>query len=81
MIATSPALHADRIRAPLLLIHGTYDTTVPIGQSDEMARAMAKAGRPFEYVRLEGEDHHLFQATTRRKMFEALDQFLAKNLR
>ncbi|MBI1213673.1 MAG: prolyl oligopeptidase family serine peptidase [Alphaproteobacteria bacterium] len=81
MAATSPALHADRIRAPLLLIHGTYDTTVPIGQSDEMAKAMERAGKPYEYVRLEGEDHHLFKADTRRKTYEALDQFLAKYLR
>jgi dipeptidyl aminopeptidase/acylaminoacyl peptidase len=79
-MATSPALNAGRIRAPLLLIHGEYDMTVPIGQSDEMAKAMEKAGRPYQYVRLEGEDHHLFRADTRRKMYEALDQFLAKYL-
>jgi dienelactone hydrolase len=80
MTATSPALHAARIQAPLLLIHGVHDTTVPIGQSEEMARAMDKAGKPYQFLRLEGEDHNLYRADTRRKMYEALDQFLAKHL-
>src|SRR4029079_13072178 len=60
--ATSPAMHANRATAPLLLIHGKNDTIVPIGQSEERAAAMAKARKPVEFVRVEGDDHHMYRA-------------------
>ena len=43
--AESPALHADRITAPVLLIHSEHDITVPIAQSEIMEQALEKAGK------------------------------------
>ncbi|MDX2036123.1 MAG: alpha/beta hydrolase [Isosphaeraceae bacterium] len=42
--AASPALRVDRETAPMLMIHGTGDTIVPISQSRRLARALADAG-------------------------------------
>jgi dienelactone hydrolase len=75
----SPAKQASRVSAPLMLIHGREDTTVPIEQSDEMAAALRGAGKPFEYVVLEKETHHLEEASTRTKMLEAMIGFLIKH--
>lgn len=75
----SPAKQAARVSAPLMLIHGREDTTVPIEQSDEMASALRAAGKPFEYVVLEKETHHLEEASTRTKMLEAMIGFLVKH--
>ena len=36
----SPLLKADQITTPLLLLHGTGDTTVPVGESDQMYAAL-----------------------------------------
>lgn len=79
--ATSPAMHADRVTASLLLIHGKNDTIVPIRQSEEMAAAMAKAGKPVEFVRIDGDDHHMYRASSRKQMLEAMDKFLQAQLK
>jgi dipeptidyl aminopeptidase/acylaminoacyl peptidase len=72
----SPINAADRVRAPVLLIHGEDDTVVPISQSERMERALKRAGKPVELVRLKGEDHWMSVAETRLQMLTALDAFL-----
>jgi dipeptidyl aminopeptidase/acylaminoacyl peptidase len=79
--ATSPALHADRVTAALLLIHGKEDTTVPIEQSEQMAQAIDKAGKPYQFVRIDGDDHQLRAAASRKQMLDAMDKFLQAQLK
>ncbi|HZF29108.1 MAG TPA: alpha/beta fold hydrolase, partial [Gammaproteobacteria bacterium] len=78
--AASPAQHADRVRAPVLLIHGHDDTVVPITQSRTMERALTNAGKSVQLVELEGEDHWLSRPKTRLETLQALDAFLAEHL-
>ncbi len=78
LIAISPAYHAARADAPILLIHGKDDTVVDINQSDRMAKQLAAAGKPFEYVKLDGEDHWLSRGDTRLSMLEATLAFVEK---
>jgi dipeptidyl aminopeptidase/acylaminoacyl peptidase len=78
--AASPAKHADRVQAAVLLIHGRDDSVVLIGQSRAMERALRDAGKTVQLVELEGEDHWLSDATTRIQTLEALDTFLAQQL-
>ena len=77
---SSPARRAAEIRAPVLLIHGRHDTTVPYAQSELMQRAMTAAGRPVQLVALETDDHYLSTSATRTRMLEALDGFLREHL-
>jgi dipeptidyl aminopeptidase/acylaminoacyl peptidase len=78
--AASPAQHAERVRAPVLLIHGRDDTVVPIGQSRTMEQALTAAGKSVQLVELEGEDHWLSGVKTRLETLQALDAFLAEHL-
>ncbi|MEQ1754716.1 MAG: prolyl oligopeptidase family serine peptidase, partial [Micropepsaceae bacterium] len=78
--ATSPARHAENIRARLLLLHAKDDTIVRISQSELMARAMEKAGKPFEIIKLEGDDHWLSHSETEIRVLRELERFLGKNL-
>jgi dipeptidyl aminopeptidase/acylaminoacyl peptidase len=77
--AYSPALLADRVTIPILLIHGKEDTTVPYAQSTEMADALKRAGKPYDFVTLDKEDHHLSKDSTRRQAFGAIIPFLEKH--
>jgi dipeptidyl aminopeptidase/acylaminoacyl peptidase len=75
----SPASHADKVAIPILLVHGRDDTVVDYRQSQFMADALAKAGKPFDFVTLEGEDHWLSRGATRFQMLRAVVNFLEKN--
>lgn len=76
--AISPVFRADKADAPILLIHGIDDTRVPIEQSKQMASALKRAGKPFEFVVLDKEDHFLSRETTRTAMLEAAVAFVEK---
>lgn len=49
--------NADKINTPLLLLHGTVDTNVPIGESIQLYNALKILGKPVEFITVEGEDH------------------------
>jgi len=72
----SPLVHAGDADAPILLIHGTDDTVVPISQSEDMEDALKTAGKPVTFVKLHSEDHWLSRAETREQMLAATVQFL-----
>lgn len=75
----SPAAHADAVSIPVLLIHGKDDSIVPLEQSQIMADALRKAGKPVELVVEPGEDHWLSRGETRLQMLQATMAFLEKN--
>ncbi|MGD8376530.1 MAG: S9 family peptidase [Acidobacteriota bacterium] len=60
-VESSPLFHADRIRTPLLLLHGTADTNVPPGESEQLYTALKLLGREVEYVRIPGQNHHILK--------------------
>jgi len=55
----SPLYSADKIKTPLLLLHGASDTNVPPGQSIEMFTALKILGRETEFITFPGEDHRI----------------------
>lgn len=75
----SPVNFAAKADAPILLIHGIDDIIVPFDQSKDMAAALTRAGKPFEFVRLDGEDHWLSRGTTRLAMLKAAAAFIEKH--
>jgi acetyl esterase/lipase len=52
-----PALQADSKDPPVLILHGTADTTVDIQQSQELATALAKAKVAYELIVVDGAPH------------------------
>jgi dipeptidyl aminopeptidase/acylaminoacyl peptidase len=79
--AASPAQNAAKIIAPVLLMHGTQDSVVPIQQSRLMQRRLGEDGKTSTFVELTGDDHWLSDAATRTQMLEASETFLAKHLK
>ena len=56
----SPLFSADKINTPLLLLHGSVDTNVPIGESIQMYNALKILGKPVEFITVEGENHAIY---------------------
>jgi dipeptidyl aminopeptidase/acylaminoacyl peptidase len=75
----SPLRHVAEVNIPVLLIHGSDDTVVPIGQSEQFDAAMRAAGKPVTFVRLNREDHWLSTSQTRTEMLKATVDFLKAN--
>ena len=44
LVEASPITHVDRIRAPLLLIHGANDPRVPLGEAEQIHAALGERG-------------------------------------
>lgn len=78
--AISPSRMAERFKAPVLLIHGDADTTVPIKQSNMMDDALRKAKKNVRYVRIEGDDHGLVENESRRLVLTELARFLNEHI-
>ncbi len=53
----SPLAWAAHAKAPMLLLQGEADTTDPLGQSEEMYRALRQMGVPVDLVEYPRENH------------------------
>ena len=78
--AASPAFHVDRIKAPILLMHGEADTTVRIEQSEIMEKALKRAGKKVTFISIPKESHYMQSAETRIRYLTELEKFLAANI-
>jgi dipeptidyl aminopeptidase/acylaminoacyl peptidase len=57
LIDNSPYFFLDRLEAPLLILQGSGDTTVPPQLAKEIFGGLEHLGRQAAYVEYEGEDH------------------------
>ena len=77
---TSPVMHADKIRVPLLIAQGAQDPRVNIDESDQMVAALKKHGIAVEYLVKENEGHGFANEENRFEFYEAMEAFLKKHL-
>ncbi len=60
-VEQSPLFNADKVVNPMLLLHGSKDTNVPIGESLQMYAALRLLGKPVEMVQILGQDHTILE--------------------
>lgn len=72
----SPAQNADKIKVPVMLIHGTQDANVGYGESTLMAAKLRAAGGKVELISFPGLDHQLEDADARKRLLLESDAFL-----
>jgi acetyl esterase/lipase len=84
--AASPINYVSKDDAPVLLVHGDADRTVPFHQSELMEAALRNAGVPVKLIRIEGGDHGpTFPGAKnppdyKAEMVKWFDQYLRRNV-
>ena len=79
--ATSPALQAEKIKAPLLIAQGAKDPRVNKAESDQMVEALRKREVEVEYLVKENEGHGFRNEENRFEFYEAMERFLKEHLK
>jgi dipeptidyl aminopeptidase/acylaminoacyl peptidase len=80
VIEKSPSRAAMQVKAPVLLLHATNDTVVPLAQSEIMERALKTYDKSVTLVKVDGDDHWLSQTAARVQMLKEAERFLKANL-
>jgi dipeptidyl aminopeptidase/acylaminoacyl peptidase len=78
--AGSPVERAGEIEVPVLLVHATLDTNVPLEQSLRLAKALRRANKSVELVEYALADHDIRPARYRTDLLARLGAFLDANL-
>lgn len=73
----SPVMFADRVQAPLLLLHGEEDMTCPLIEAEMMFSALRIQRKPVQLVRYVGESHSFHRAGSLFAMVDAHQRMLA----
>ncbi len=76
----SPVAHADRIRAPLLVIHGRNDPRVPLHEAEQIVAAMQRGGRPVDLLVFDDEGHGIVRLENRLVAWTRAAEFLRVHL-
>jgi len=74
----SPLQRADKIKVPVLLVHGTLDFNVAVDESRAMAKKLKSLGANVELMEFEGLDHQLGDSQARAEFLRRADQVLSK---
>ena len=77
----SPLFNANKIKTPLLLLHGTDDTNVPIGESIQMYNALKILGKEVEFITIKGENHGIVDFQKRLKWNNTIYAWFTKWLK
>ena len=78
LTAASPALNADRIKAPLLIAQGANDPRVNKDESDQMVAALSARGIDVPYMVKDNEGHGFRNEENQFAFYEAMEKFLDK---
>lgn len=76
----SPAKHADKIKIPVMLVHGIEDKRAPFIHAKVMREALIKQGRPPEWMAAEDEGHGFYNRKNVKEFYQRLESFLRKYL-
>lgn len=78
--AFSPSYNIDKLKAPVLIVHGGEDERAPIEQAESLVKALKKANHPYQYELLEDEGHGFYNAKHRTRYYNQVLSFLNKHL-
>ncbi|PNP55333.1 hypothetical protein THARTR1_04475 [Trichoderma harzianum] len=76
----SALFHVDKIKSPLLLVHGQEDTVVPLEQARLIAASLEKKGEAVKLVEFPGDGHMLGHPESAKGWLEEEEKWWRKTL-
>jgi dipeptidyl aminopeptidase/acylaminoacyl peptidase len=76
----SPIHKADRITAPLMVVHGKNDPRVPVGEAEQIVESVRANGGRVEYLLYGDEGHGLAKLGNRLDAYPRIAAFLEETL-
>ncbi|MFO7827531.1 MAG: prolyl oligopeptidase family serine peptidase, partial [Bacteroidales bacterium] len=80
-VENSPVYNADKFQNSILLLHGTDDTNVPVGESLQYYAALNILGKDVEMVLVDGQDHHILDYKKRIQWHYTIISWFDKKLK
>ncbi|MGC9148823.1 MAG: S9 family peptidase [Sulfolobales archaeon] len=80
MIKLSPITYVDRIKAPLMIVHGARDNRVPVSEADQLVEALSRRGIKVSYIRLDDEGHIITKVRNRIRVYTEAIRFIYDHL-
>jgi len=77
----SALFNADKIQTPMLLLHGSVDTNVPLGESIQLYQALKLLGKDVDFVQVKDQNHHILNYTKRILWNNSIFAYFAKYLK
>jgi len=72
----SPSYNVDKLKAPVLLIHGGADERTPISQAESLEEALKAKDHPYSTFYVDNEYHGFVEESNRLKAFQKIIEFL-----
>jgi len=76
----SPIHKVDRIKAPLMVIHGANDPRVPLHEAEQIVAALRAREMPVEFLQYPDEGHGLRKLKNKRDAYPKMADFLDRYL-
>jgi dipeptidyl aminopeptidase/acylaminoacyl peptidase len=76
----SPITHVDRLRAPLMIVHGRNDPRVPVGEAEQIHDVARRKGLRSELTIYDDEGHRFTRLATRIDASQRIARFLHETL-
>ena len=80
LVKNSPRLHADKVKAPVMIIHAVRDQRVPFQHAEGMRDALKAAGKSVEWVVYPDEAHGFVKLENRVDRYNKIEAFLKQNI-
>jgi dipeptidyl aminopeptidase/acylaminoacyl peptidase len=77
----SPIHKVDRVKTPLIVLHGANDTNVPVIEAEQVVASLKSRNVPVEYVLFPDEGHGWRKTPNRVKSVLAITRFFSERLK
>ncbi len=76
MMQLSPITHIDKLKAPLMVIHGKNDTRVPVSEAEQLVTMLRERSVNVKYILLEDEGHRIAKISNRIRVYSQMIDFI-----